>query len=98
MKKLVPLFSAMLFFSAAFGQLEFLPEGSSWVSFTDCFGNVNYDFNSVTTTEDTVIQGKPCKKMAYLDWICDAWPPPNFTYIHQDGGKVYRYDLADQEF
>ena len=52
----------------------------------------------MTTTEDTVIQGKSCRKMAYLDWICDAWPPPNFTYIHQDGGKVYRYDLADQEF
>jgi hypothetical protein len=47
-----------------------------------------------TVTKDTIINGKYCTRLLSTTWPC----PGGDQYIHDDNGKVFRFDTDDQEF
>ncbi len=96
MKPIFTTVLALFLYFTAICQLPFAPLGAVWGFHYECATNpvMQSDYN-FTVTEDTVIQGKYCTRLRDDEWVCAPGAP---TYVHYEDGKVYLYDVEQEEF
>lgn len=96
MKKILWL-SIILAISFNLSSQDFAPIGAEW-HYTEKFvfsGNINY--LKISSIEDTLIQGKNCKKLLKEE-ILECSTRPHIEYVYSEDSVIYYWDNDFNEF